>query len=283
MKISIITVNFNNKTGLQKTANSVKIQTYNDFEWIVVDGGSTDGSREIIFQNCSQINFWCSEPDNGIYNAMNKGVSHATGDYCIFMNSGDCFSAPNVLFNVSKVLGEHDIICGDTIITNEVGGLMGHQRHPDEITIEFLLTGCLCHQSCFIKTELLRQFPYDENYRIASDWKFLVRTLLLNNYTYKGYDGNVALYDNSGISSNKRSLKEERNAILKTMLSNRMFVGLNKHVIGESWEDEFFIRIKDSQIKRISYKFLWIIFKLLSCFKRERMWITQYPFRGGSK
>jgi glycosyltransferase involved in cell wall biosynthesis len=90
MKLTIITINYNNKEGLVKTFDSVRVQTWKDFEFIVIDGGSTDGCKELIEQN-HQINYWVSEKDSGVYNAMNKGIRKATGDYVIFMNSGDFF------------------------------------------------------------------------------------------------------------------------------------------------------------------------------------------------
>ena len=87
--LSIITVNLNNCDGLQKTIDSVVGQTFTDYEWIVIDGGSMDGSRELIEQYADCLAYWCSEPDNGIYNAMNKGISRATGEWLLFLNSGD--------------------------------------------------------------------------------------------------------------------------------------------------------------------------------------------------
>ena len=97
MKYSIITVNFNNKEGLRKTIESVIHQTFHDFEFIVIDGGSTDGSADVLKEYHTQIDYWVSEPDGGIYQGMNKGIKKATGDYLNFMNSGDCFFAVDVL------------------------------------------------------------------------------------------------------------------------------------------------------------------------------------------
>ena len=89
MKLSIITINYNNLAGLQKTIESVVSQTFRDFEWIVIDGGSVDGSRELIERYANSFSYWVSEPDKGIYNAMNKGIVVAKGDYLLFLNSGD--------------------------------------------------------------------------------------------------------------------------------------------------------------------------------------------------
>ena len=112
MKLSIITVNFNNVEGLRKTAESIVSQTFQDFEWIVIDGGSTDGSKELIEQYSDRIAYWCSEKDSGIYNAMNKGVRYAKGEYINFMNSGDCFADSSVLSDVSERLLDNVILYG---------------------------------------------------------------------------------------------------------------------------------------------------------------------------
>lgn len=104
MKISVITVNYNNKKGLEATINSVISQKYLDFEFIIVDGNSNDGSKDIIYKKRNYITKWISEPDSGIYNAMNKGVKMSTGDYLIFMNSGDEFYDTQVLDKIAKVL-----------------------------------------------------------------------------------------------------------------------------------------------------------------------------------
>ena len=120
MTLSIITINYNNLEGLRKTIDSVISQTWHDFEWIIIDGGSTDGSKELIEETAKQLassdfnplSYWCSEPDKGIYNAMNKGVAVAKGQYCIFMNSGDCFYDKNVVKDIIEANISEDIVTG---------------------------------------------------------------------------------------------------------------------------------------------------------------------------
>ena len=113
-KISIITINYNDKIGLDKTINSIVNQMYTDFEFLIIDGGSTDGSTAVIEQNASKINYWISEKDSGVYNAQNKGIKAATGEFVIFMNSGDTFVDNHVLANVAGDLtNEFDIYYGD--------------------------------------------------------------------------------------------------------------------------------------------------------------------------
>ena len=110
--LSIITINLNNREGLRKTIESVVNQTFQDFEFIVIDGASTDGSVEVI-QDYPRINYWISEPDTGIYNAMNKGIAKATGEYCLFLNSGDTLFQINTLTGILQSNPKGDIIFGN--------------------------------------------------------------------------------------------------------------------------------------------------------------------------
>ena len=119
MKFSIITINYNNVEGLRNTIKSVVNQTYTDYEFIIIDGGSTDGSVEVIKEYANIITYWVSEPDKGIYNAMNKGIEVANGEYLNFMNSGDCFYNNDVLQKVADYHLEKDMIVGHDYHYNE--------------------------------------------------------------------------------------------------------------------------------------------------------------------
>jgi glycosyltransferase involved in cell wall biosynthesis len=112
-KLSIITINYNNVKGLEKTINSVVNQSYNDFEYIIIDGGSTDGSVDIIKKHENKIVFWVSEPDNGIYDALNKGVKHSNGEYLLFLNGDDCLIDDAILQKISYHLEFKDLIYFD--------------------------------------------------------------------------------------------------------------------------------------------------------------------------
>lgn len=168
MRYSIITINYNDKEGLKRTVVSVLNQTHTDYEFIIIDGGSTDGSVDVIQKYEDDITYWVSEKDNGIYHAMNKGVAKAQGEYCIFMNSGDCFHSSNVLESVSKY--QEDIICGKMLKGKTISP-SGHNKST--ISLVDLMRGSLPHQAMFIKRELMIKHPYDENYKILSDWKFV--------------------------------------------------------------------------------------------------------------
>lgn len=218
MRYSVITINYNNKDGLRKTVESVINQTHNDYEYIIIDGGSTDGSVDVIEEYANRLTYWVSERDGGIYNAMNKGVARAHGDYCIFMNSGDSFYSNDVLSSLSAY--NEDIICGKVLKADEVRA-SGHWR--DTITLVDLMRGSLPHQAMIIKRELLVNHPYDENYKIVSDWKFCIESLIFDNCSFLNIDTIIADYDTSGISTNSDGLlPKEKEAIIRELLPQRI-------------------------------------------------------------
>jgi len=210
MKLSIITINYNNKEGLQKTIDSVIDQTWRDFEWIIIDGGSKDGSRELIEQYQQHFTYWCSEPDKGVYNAMNKGVSKAKGEYLQFLNSGDVLYDKYVLQNVDDLHSDADIISG------QVERMDNHQllRKYDKSILMQLYNDTLNHQGTFIKRTLFDGLKYDENLKIVSDWKFWVDAIIRRNANVEVLDIIIARQDMSGISSDSKKEKEERQMVL---------------------------------------------------------------------
>lgn len=168
MKFSIITINYNNRDGLQKTINSVVSQTFKDYEWIIIDGGSTDGSRELIEQYQDSLAFWCSEPDKGVYNAMNKGIDHAKGEYLNFMNSGDTYENESTLQMVFK-----ENITADIAYGNWLRIYPDHEKYmkaPENISLSSIYKENICHQAMFIKREIHKKEKYDERYKIYGDW-----------------------------------------------------------------------------------------------------------------
>ena len=218
MKYSVITINYNNEDGLRKTIESVVNQTCKEFEYIIIDGGSTDSSVDIIKKHAAQLTYWISEKDNGIYHAMNKGVAQAQGDYLIFMNSGDCFHSSDVLKVVTE--NKEDIICG-RMLKGGSNQPSGHNKPT--ITLVDLMRGSLPHQAMFIKRELLVKHPYDEKYKILSDWKFCIETIVFDNCSFRNIDTIVADYDTSGISTNSNGLlPKERELILKELFPPRI-------------------------------------------------------------
>lgn len=222
MKYSVITINYNNCEGLRHTIESVVGQTYKDYEYIIIDGGSTDGSSEIIKEYSEKIDFWVSEKDRGIYHAMNKGVTHAHGDYCIFMNSGDCFYDNFVLKKLSGNHNSEDVIVGKVAIDKD-DNIISPPPSTGELTFYHLYSGAIPHQGSFIKTELLRKYPYDEDLKISSDWKFFIQTLILDNCSIWFMDIFVARYDINGISSsNPQLMREEKDYVLSELFPPRV-------------------------------------------------------------
>lgn len=224
MKYSIITINYNNCDGLRKTIESVISQSYKDYEFIVIDGGSTDGSLEIIEQYSGSIDYWVSEPDKGVYNAMNKGIRQAKGDYFNFMNSGDTFYDSNVLASIDKVLGDYDIIVGKEFHQNPKTGESATTFLPARISMVTFFVSYLPHQSGFIKRSLFKDFLYDENLHIVGDWKFYMQQIVCNERTVKLTDIVVSRREQGGISNANSSLNsEERLKVLHEILPPGVF------------------------------------------------------------
>jgi len=200
-KISIITVNYNNKAGLQKTVESVISQDNQHFEFIIIDGDSTDGSKEIIKEHASKFTYWCSEPDQGIYNAMNKGIRQSSGRYLLFLNSGDWLHNNQVIERVNALMNDnHQIYYGD-IVYHEAAEFKT-VTFPDKLTFSFFYKQNISHQAAFIERSLFyTSFFYNEKYKIVSDWELFTYAVCKQNASYKHLDLIVTDYDGSGISS----------------------------------------------------------------------------------
>jgi glycosyltransferase involved in cell wall biosynthesis len=217
MKLSIITINYNNDDGLEDTFKSVFEQTFKDFEYLVIDGGSDDDSLNIIRNHEDKIDYWVSEKDKGVYNAMNKGIKVAQGDYLLFLNSGDYFYENVTLQEIIPSLQSNkDIYYGD--IKKKKGNRLSTKTYPEKLRFSFFYTGALCHQSTFIKKELFfKYFLYNEDYKIMSDWEFFIFTICKENVSYQHIDRIICIYDFSGISSDKKftdiALKERKQTI----------------------------------------------------------------------
>ena len=215
-RLSIITVNLNNLEGLKLTMQSVFEQTWQEFEYIIIDGGSTDGSREYIEEHSKKIHYWVSEPDNGIYNAMNKGVLNAHGEYLLFLNSGDHFyqnkSLENALIDLTK-----DIVYFDMFIVEKQSRYK--KEYPDKLTFSYFTKDTLPHQGSFIKSQLFNTYGlYDESLEISSDWKFFIKTICMFYVSHKKVNRVLSTHYLDGISAQVDSLsiiQQERADVLK--------------------------------------------------------------------
>jgi glycosyltransferase involved in cell wall biosynthesis len=206
--ISIITINYNDVKGLEQTIKSVLSQTFLDFEYIIIDGASTDGSKKLVEQYKNKLAYWVSESDTGIYNAMNKGIKAAKGDFLLFLNSGDSLCANNILQLVgSKISNRYSIYYGDVIrYYNNQDPVM--KTYPKTLSFSFFIDSALAHQTTFIKRELFnRYFFYNETFKILSDWEFIVYVICKENEPYKHLELTIANYDMNGISSKPEGRK----------------------------------------------------------------------------
>jgi glycosyltransferase involved in cell wall biosynthesis len=221
MKLSIITINLNNAIGLQKTIESVVSQTFTNFEYIVIDGGSTDKSVDIIRQYANKIVYWVSEPDKGIYNAMNKGILKASGEYCLFLNSGDWLYNEKILDQVFCINFHEDIVYCDLKTVNN-DEIVGEFTYPDKLTFDYFFLGSIGHPGAFIKRQLFDSYLYNEQNEIVSDWEFFMIMFGKCNATYKHLPFFLSCFDLTGISSQEKNWKkaeEERISILKKEFS----------------------------------------------------------------
>ncbi len=206
-KLSIITINYNNLKGLRKTRGSILSQSFSNYEWIVVDGGSDDGGKDFILEHQKEMAWWCSERDEGIYNAQNKGIARATGEYLLFLNAGDTLLADDTLEQVFACASDADVVYGDWIEQKKCGQKKVCTA-PESIDYYLFAMRPICHQAAFIRTSLLKQSPYDETYRICSDWAKWV-DLSRQGCKFQHIPIAVCLYVRDGISYHAVRQKEE--------------------------------------------------------------------------
>ncbi len=221
-KLSIITINLNNKEGLQKTMSSVFSQTFSDYEYIIIDGDSRDGSVDLIKENAVKLTYWLTEPDKGIYNAMNKGIVQAHGEFVMFLNSGDYLYSAEVLSNMLCEGCELvDVLYGDLARTFP-DGTKDIVQMPNTITATFLYNASLTHPTTFIRRTLFQKYGlYDESYLIAADHAFFVKIFLTGEVCQKHKNIVVSNFMMDGACSmpgNFIQVIDERERALKEQL-----------------------------------------------------------------
>ena len=220
IKISVITVCYNADHTIEETIKSVISQSYKHIEYIIIDGNSQDDTLSIISQYISYNIKLISENDNGVYDAMNKGIFVANGDYIIFMNSGDCFVTDDTIEKmVSNFENDYDILYGNSIILQNRKSVIKKYTNSSFKLFAYLLSGnMICHQAMFVKKELLLNNPFDVNYKICADKDFLIK-MIKNKKNLHWVDINVVLYNGiDGISSsvsNQDRIREETDMIIK--------------------------------------------------------------------
>ncbi len=278
MVFTIVTINRNNASGLRKTLQSVLDQTLTDFEYVVVDGASTDGSVDVI-ENYSKLfgprMKWISEPDKGIYNAMNKGIGMASGEYVEFLNSGDCLAGPDVVERMLTALEEMacpSILYGNMLKDMPDGKILKDRCFAGQnITFLGFYTGTLNHSPAYIRKDLFEKYGlYDESLKIVSDWKWYLQAIILGTEKPVYADIDVTLFDMTGISETNKDLdKTERKKVLEELIPQTVL----------SDYDQWAFPI--AQIKRLkrhpwAYKLVWFMERcLFKIEKRQRICSAQ--------
>lgn len=239
MILTIITINRNNAAGLERTMQSVTAQTRKDFEYVVVDGASTDGSQDVIWNHAAAIDDriqWISEPDSGIYSAMNKGIRMATGDYVQFLNSGDCLASKDVVERMYCALEQND--SPSILYGNMLKAMPDGQTRRDRcfagksITLKGFIRGSLNHSPAYIKKSLFEKYGlYDERLKIVSDWKWYLQAIVLGEETPVYTDIDVTRFDMTGISETNAELREsERRKELMEMIPAGILKDYDTHL-----------------------------------------------------
>lgn len=271
MILSIITINRNNAAGLEKTMLSVLSQTRTDYEYVVVDGASTDGSVAVIERMAPAFGDrlkWVSEPDNGIYNAMNKGIEMASGDYIQILNSGDSLVSPEVvdqMYGAMEKEGHPSILYGNMLKDFPDGHVHRDKGFAGEdITLLGMYIGTLNHSSAYIRRSLFDKYGlYDESLKIDSDWKWYLQAIVFGEEKPVYVDIDVTLFDMTGISETNTALtRAEREQVLKGLVRPTVLADYN------AWVPSI------RQMRRIkrhpwAYKIVWFLERVL--FKIEKM------------
>jgi glycosyltransferase involved in cell wall biosynthesis len=208
-RISVITINYNNAAGLEKTIESVVAQDFSDFEFVIIDGGSSDNSTDVIKKFSPEINFWLSEKDSGIFNAQNKGAANATGDYLLFLNSGDELADKNVLSSMAPHLADHDLVSGDLVERD--GDKTAVAEMPDNPGVYYFMISTLGHPCTFISRSFFQKMGgYNESLKITGDFEFFLRAVLRENARYRHISLPVSVFYAGGVSSDPAHSEKHR-------------------------------------------------------------------------
>lgn len=250
LKITVVTVCYNAVDDIEATMLLVLNQTYPNIEYIIIDGGSTDGTVDIIKKYADRLDYWISEPDKGIYDAMNKGIEKATGDYINFMNAGDRFENDNVIKKVvEKIDPSAVIICGKT--------------HFKELKRDFIASPVpltsfprripYCHQSCFVNTSYHQKHPFDTSFKYCADYNFFFNTYVKEGNKIQYIDTIIAEYDASSGASKENRYKTGKEAFRIWGIENDFFKRL-------PWELKLQLYVIRSKLKKFIPKAFWRLF-----------------------
>ena len=276
MRISIVTINYNNAEGLRKTLASVVAQTYRDIEHIIVDAASTDGSVDIICDYVKKVEsagralesrvksvIWSSEPDGGIYAGMNKGIRKATGNYIQILNSGDMLAASDVTERMISTLeanGNPGILYGNMIKKEYAMGKIVGKSGELEYSLRNYYSGTLNHDCCYIRRDLFDTYGlYDESLKIVSDWKWFMQAIGLGNVKPVYVNIDVTFFDASGVSESNLELRnKERRQVLEELLPPAVLADYDKH----AFETQQMDRLRKHHLYGLVYFIERVLFKL---------------------
>lgn len=284
MKLSIITINYNNVEGLRKTIASVAAQTYRDIEHIIVDAASIDGSVDIIkdyARACRYPVVWSSEPDGGVYAGMNKGIKKATGEYIYILNSGDKLAGPEVTARMIAALndgmsrdkslndGGMDILIGNIVqvyadgkrkVERRESRVKGQEPQPIESSMLTFYKGTIPQDAAFVRRELFEKYGYfDEKMKICADWKLYLNMITLGGVQPWYVDIDVVQFDMSGISNTNNELRlAERRAYLEEVLPASVLKDYDDH----AFDIEQMNRLRERHLYRLVYFIERVLFKL---------------------
>lgn len=274
MKLSIITINYNNVEGLRHTLDSVAAQTYHDIEHVIVDAASTDGSVDVIKEYADKANYpviWSSKKDKGIYDGMNSGIKKATGDYIQILNSGDILTSGDVTARMIAALNDEmsrdkslndgvPILYGNMIKKDYATGEVTGKSEEIEYSLRQYYSATLNHDCCYIRRDLFETYGlYDENLKIVSDWKWFLQVIGFGKVQPIYVDIDVTIFDASGISESNLELREkERRQVLEDVLPPAVLVDYDKHAFETMQMD----RLRKHHLYGLVYFIERVLFKL---------------------
>lgn len=256
--LSIITVVFNDNSGLEKTIQSVINQSFISIEYIVVDGGSTDETISVIKKHESNICRWVSEPDGGIYDAMNKGIRMASGEWLNFMNAGDVFASNTTIEEMVPYLKDVSILHGNMIRKDHKHQFLSRGAHGDNLDAFDFMHASLCHQATFIHRSLFQKYGgYSTMYKLASDAEFFFRMIIQNKESYKYIDKTVAVFELGGASTTRKELyDEERKSFLIDALGESTYNRFEELYLIKQCKTALKLAALKQFLKRLKHKFV---------------------------
>ena len=236
--LSIITINYNNASGLEKTIDSIATQKSENFEHIIIDGGSNDGSVQVIekfLQNeryKKHLRYWKSERDGGIYDAMNRGIPHATGKYILMLNSGDYFKDENAVERATSQDFAEDLVYFDATFVGKDGTKI--YRYPDSISAVYFVTKLIFNQqNLLVRTEFQKENLFSTKFKIAGDYEFYLRSVIKNNCTLRHVSDSLVCFEmDTGLGSRPETIElraKEGREITNMYLPPRVWQDLKEY------------------------------------------------------